>query len=166
MPPPRSTGALTGSDAVIDAVFRRHGALRVRSVEELIDIGHAASILMPGRLPQRNAVTLMAASGGFGVMMADAMSERAGLRLPALDAATRDRIRHVLPMAGTGNLIDATAQMSSRPDILQQLLSALLEDPSRSALVMFMSLSLYNSACAACTWRRWRACARRILSGR
>ncbi len=54
------TGALTGSDAVIDAVFRRHGALRVRSVEELIDIGHAASILMPGRLPQRNAVTLMA----------------------------------------------------------------------------------------------------------
>lgn len=138
------TGALTGSDAVIDAVFRRHGALRVRSVEELIDIGHAASILMPGRLPQRDAVTLMAASGGFGVMMADAMSQ-AGLRLPALDAATCDRIRHVLPMAGTGNPVDATAQMSSRPDILQKLLSALLEDPSGSALVMFMSLSLYNS---------------------
>lgn len=138
------TGALTGSDAVIDAVFRRHGALRVRSVEELIDIGHAASILMPGRLPQRDAVTVMAASGGFGVMMADAMSQ-AGLRLPALDARTCERIRQVLPMAGTGNPVDATAQMSSRPDILQQLLSALLEDPSGSALVMFMSLSLYNS---------------------
>ncbi len=137
------TGALTGSDAVIDAVFRRHGALRVRSVEELIDMGHAVALLLPRRLPTQDAVTLMAASGGFGVMMADAMSQ-AGLRLPALGDATRDRIRNVLPAAGTGNPVDATAQMSSRPDILLKMLAALLDDPSASTLVLFMSLSLYN----------------------
>ncbi|WP_251862986.1 acetate--CoA ligase family protein [Achromobacter sp. Marseille-Q4962] len=138
------TGALTGSDAVIDAVFRRYGALRVRSVEALIDIGHAASLLMPGRLPRSEAVTLVAASGGFGIMMADAMSE-AGLALPALASHTQRRIREAVPTASTGNPVDASAQMSSRPDILLELLGALLDDPSDGTLALFMSLSLYNT---------------------
>ncbi|MGY8526189.1 acetate--CoA ligase family protein [Paracidovorax citrulli] len=138
------TGAMMASDAVIDAVFRRHGALRVRSVEELIEVGHAAALLMPQRLPRNDAVTLLAASGGFGVMMADAMSDE-GLRLPALSEATRARIREAVPAAGTGNPVDATAQMSSRPEILLKMLGALLEDESGSTLVMFMSLSLYST---------------------
>jgi acyl-CoA synthetase (NDP forming) len=138
------TGALTGSDAVIDAVFRRHGVLRVRSVEALIDIGQAASLLMPNRLPRNDAVTLVAASGGFGIMMADAMSE-AGMALPALAPLTQQRILDAVPTASTGNPVDASAQMSSRPDILGKMLTALLEDPSDSALVLFMSLSLYNT---------------------
>ncbi|ANY17729.1 acetate--CoA ligase family protein [Bordetella pseudohinzii] len=138
------TGALTGSDAVIDAIFRRHGVLRVRSVEALIDIGHAASLLMPGRLPRNDAVTLVAASGGFGIMMADAMSE-AGLALPSLAPHTQARIREAVPTASTGNPVDASAQMSSRPDILLKMLTALLDDPSESALALFMSLSLYNT---------------------
>ncbi|MGE6916775.1 acetate--CoA ligase family protein [Achromobacter kerstersii] len=138
------TGALTGSDAVIDAVFRRYGVLRVRSVEALIDIGHAASLLMPHRLPRNDAVTLVAASGGFGIMMADAMSE-AGMALPALAPLTQQRILDAVPTASTGNPVDASAQMSSRPDILGKMLTALLEDPSDSALVLFMSLSLYNT---------------------
>src|SRR5690606_3728924 len=69
------TGALTGSDAVFDAVFRRHGVLRVRSFEELLDVGHAAALLGAARLPATDAVTLVAASGGFGIMMADAIVE-------------------------------------------------------------------------------------------
>ncbi|OZI71795.1 acetate--CoA ligase family protein [Bordetella genomosp. 12] len=138
------TGALTGSDAVIDAVFRRHGVLRVRSVEALIDIGHAASLLMPNRLPRTDAVTLVAASGGFGIMMADAMSE-AGLTLPALAAHTQQRIREAVPTASTGNPVDASAQMSSRPDILHKMLTALLDDPAEGALILFMSLSLYST---------------------
>lgn len=138
------TGALTGSDAVIDAVFRRHGVLRVRSVEALIDIGHAGSLLMPDRLPANDAVTLVAASGGFGIMMADAMSD-AGLALPALAPDTQRRILEAVPTASTGNPVDASAQMSSRPDILLKMLTALLDDPSASSLALFMSLSLYNT---------------------
>ncbi|OZI52859.1 acetate--CoA ligase family protein [Bordetella genomosp. 4] len=137
------TGALTSSDAVFDAVFRRQGVLRVRSVEALIDIGHAASLLMPNRLPQTNGVTLVAASGGFGIMMADAMSE-AGLQLPALADSTKSRIREAVPTASTGNPVDASAQMSARPDILLKMLTALLEDPAESTLVLLLSLSLYN----------------------
>ena len=137
------TGALAGSDAVVDAVFRRHGALRVRSVEALLDIGHAASMLMPGRLPAGDRVVVLAASGGFGIMMADAMT-RAGLALPTLSDATRARIRDVLPLASTTNPVDATAQMSARPDILATLLAAVLDEPGSDATVQFLSLSLYN----------------------
>ncbi|MET0507506.1 MAG: acetate--CoA ligase family protein [Burkholderiaceae bacterium] len=138
------TGALAGSDAVIDAVFRRYGALRVHSVETLLDIGQAASLLMPDRLPKGERVTLMAASGGFGIMMADAMT-RAGLSLPALAETTRARIREALPLAGTHNPVDASAQMSSRPDILLKLLSAVIDEPGSDATVLFLSLSLYNT---------------------
>ncbi|MCP3707027.1 acetate--CoA ligase family protein [Paraburkholderia sp. CNPSo 3274] len=138
------TGALAGSDAVIDAVFRRHGALRVRSIEEMLDVGHAASLLLPSRLPQTDTATLVAASGGFGIMMADAMSE-AGIGLPPLAPSTRARINEAVPTAGTNNPVDASAQMSSRPDILLKMLTALLDEPNGSTLVLFMSLSLFNS---------------------
>lgn len=138
------TGALAASDAVIDAVLRRHGALRVRSHEDLVEIGQALSQLLPGSLPRKPAVTLVAASGGFGIMMADAMSE-AGLALPALADATRARIHKVLPGASTNNPVDASAQISSRPDILFEVLSALQEDPGEATTVLFLSLGLYSS---------------------
>jgi len=138
------TGALAGSDAVIDAVFQRHGALRVRSHEDLLEVGQAVAQLAPARLPREAAVTLIAASGGFGIMMADAMSQ-AGLALPPLAEATRQRILQALPGAGTHNPVDASAQISSRPDILFEVLSALQEAPGQATTVLFLSLALYSS---------------------
>ena len=137
------TGALTGSDAVFDAVLRRHGVLRVRSFEELLDVGHAAALLGLKRLPTTNAVTLVAASGGFGIMMADAMVE-AGMTLPELEDTTKAQIREAVPTAGTNNPVDASAQMSARPDILLKMLTALQNDASGSTLVLLLALSLYN----------------------
>ncbi|UWR39503.1 acetate--CoA ligase family protein [Sulfitobacter sp. W074] len=138
------TGALAGSDAVIDAVFRRHGALRVHSIEDLLDVGHATSQLMPGRLPAGNRLTLVAASGGFGIMMADAAS-RIGFTLPELSESTKAMIRDTVPTAGTENPVDASAQMSSRPDILFKMLSALMEEANTDATLLFLSLSLNNA---------------------
>lgn len=138
------TGALAGSDAVIDAVFQRHGALRVRSHEDLLEVGQAVAQLAPARLPREAAVTLIAASGGFGIMMADAMSQ-AGLALPPLAEATRQRILQALPGASTHNPVDASAQISSRPDILFEVLSALQEAPGQATTVLFLSLALYSS---------------------
>lgn len=137
------TGALTGSDAVFDAVFRRYGVLRVRSFEELIDVGHAAALLRAERLPTTDAVTLVAASGGFGIMMADAMVQ-AGMTLPQLADSTRALIREAVPTAGTNNPVDASAQMSARPDILLKMLAALQNDANGSTLVLLLALSLYN----------------------
>jgi acyl-CoA synthetase (NDP forming) len=109
-----------------------------------VDVGHATALLSPNRLPRNDAVTLVAASGGFGIMMADAMSE-AGLSLPPLHETTCARIREAVPTAGTHNPVDASAQMSSRPDILLKMLAALLDDPADSVTVLFLSLSLFNA---------------------
>lgn len=138
------TGALAGSDAVIDAVFRRHGALRVRSHEDLVDLGQAVAQLLPDRLPTGPEVTPIAASGGFCIMMADAMSA-AGLQLPPLDAATQARIQRALPTASTHNPVDASAQISSKPETLREVLSALQEAPGAGVTVLFQSLGLYSS---------------------
>jgi len=137
------TGALASSDAVIDAVFRRYGALRVDSIEALLELGHAASILLPGGLPQGNRITVLAASGGFGIMMADA-TVKAGLTLSTLGQSTKDRIRQVLPLAGVNNPVDATAQVSARPEVLFGMLSALMEDDGADVTQIFLSLALYN----------------------
>ncbi|MCQ4161852.1 acetate--CoA ligase family protein [Roseomonas sp. GC11] len=136
------TGALAGSDAVFDAVFHRAGVWRVRSVEQLLDLGHAAAVLGTERLPRGRRTVLLTASGGFGVLLADAASA-AGLELPALSEATQRRILDIVPYAAPRNPVDATAQMGSRPDILSGILSAILEDEQCDALLLLLSSSLY-----------------------
>ena len=135
------TGALAGADAVFDAVFARAGVWRVRSIEQLIDLGHAASVLGT-RLPLGPGVALMTASGGFGVLLADAASA-AGLSLPRMSEATQQRILKAVPYASPVNPVDATAQMSSRPEILSEVLSAVLEDPGSDSIVLLLSSGLY-----------------------
>ncbi len=128
------TGALAGSEAVFDAVFRRTGAWRVRSLEQLVDLGQAAVVLDERRMRGRR-VTLLVASGGFGVLLADAASA-AGLTLPEPSAATQARITAVVPYASPRNPVDATAQMGARPEILAEILSALMEDGGSDALIL------------------------------
>jgi acyl-CoA synthetase (NDP forming) len=135
------TGALAGSDAVFDAVFRRAGVVRVHSVEALLDLGQAAAVLGE-RLPRGKRVMLLTASGGFGVLMADAASA-AGLELPMPSETTQRRILAAVPYASPRNPVDATAQMSARPEILAEILGALVEDESCDALLLLLSASLY-----------------------
>jgi acyl-CoA synthetase (NDP forming) len=135
------TGALAGSDAVFDAVLARAGALRVRSIEELINLGDAASMLLPDRLPRGPRVALLTASGGFGILLADA-AHAAGLSMPELSQATQRAILDVVPFASAKNPVDATAQMSSRPEMLQKILSAVVADDTCDAVLMPLPLSL------------------------
>lgn len=135
------TGALAGSDAVFDAVFARSGAVRVYSVEELVSVGHVASMLLPDCLPKRPRVALLTASGGFGILLADAMSA-AGLSVPELSPATQKRVLDVVPFASARNPVDATAQMSSRPEMLSKILTAIVEDDGCDAVVLLLASSL------------------------
>ncbi len=136
------TGALAGSDQVFDAVFRRCGALRVRSIEQLVDLGQAIVALGPDRLPKGRRVAVLVASGGFGVLLADAASA-CGLTLPEPSAATQARITEIVPYASPRNPIDATAQMSSRPEILRDILFAVMQDGAFDTLIVLVSSALY-----------------------
>lgn len=136
------TGALAGSDQVFDAVFARYGAWRVRSLEQLVDLGQALVALGPDRLPQGRRVAVLVASGGFGVLLADAASAH-GLTLPAPSEATQQRITEIVPYASPRNPIDATAQMGAKPEILREILAAILRDESFDTLIVLVSSALY-----------------------
>ncbi|HEU5301885.1 MAG TPA: acetate--CoA ligase family protein [Acidimicrobiia bacterium] len=86
------TGHLTGSDAVVSAVFRQFGIIRVDGLDELLDTSAALARTMPASPPRWGdagpGVCIYAVSGGTGAHMADLVSA-AGLRLPPLSDETQ-----------------------------------------------------------------------------
>jgi acetyltransferase len=69
------TGALTGSDEVLDAAFRRVGALRVGTIAEVFDM---ADVLSKQPRPRGPRLAIITNAGGPGVLAADALLERRG----------------------------------------------------------------------------------------
>ncbi len=89
------TGHLTGSDAVVSAVFRQLGVTRVDGLDELLDTSASFARTQPATPPKWGpkgpGVCVYAVSGGTGAHMADMVSA-AGLRLPPLTRATQDAL--------------------------------------------------------------------------
>ena len=87
------TGALTGSDAVLDAVVRRCGALRVDSLDDLF---HMAEVLEKQPRPLGPRLTIITNAGGPGVIAAEALVA-AGGELAELAEETRQALDRLLP---------------------------------------------------------------------
>jgi len=101
------TGSMAGSDAVYDAAIRQSGAIRVRSVDDLIDQCIAFSSLPPARGRRMLIVTN---SGGPGVLAAD-QAEEAGLEVGEPSQAAQERLREFLPAhCSLKNPIDLTVE--------------------------------------------------------
>lgn len=97
------TGALTGSDAAIDAAFRRCGVVRVNTIAELF---HISETLARQPRPQGPRLTILTNAGGPGVLAADTLLLEGG-QLAELDAGTLQRLDGVLPAHWSrGNPID------------------------------------------------------------
>ncbi|MCC6000798.1 MAG: acetate--CoA ligase family protein [Pararhodobacter sp.] len=135
------TGGLAGSDRVFDAVFSCHGVVRVQSLEELVEVGTAVATIGSRHVGNRPSAAMIAASGGFGVMMADAAAAH-GVGVNTLGAAAQARIRQALPLAAAANPIDATAQMSASPDVLETLLDAALGDDANTTVCLMLAMGM------------------------
>ena len=97
------TGALAGSDAVYDAVFRRAGMLRVYSLEELFD---AAETLASGCKPKGDRLAILTNGGGIGVLATDALIDQGG-RVTEFSTETLEALDQVLPPIWShGNPVD------------------------------------------------------------
>lgn len=97
------TGAMTGSDDVLDAAFERAGVLRVDTIEELFDM---AEVLAKQSLPQGPALAVVTNAGGPGALATDALV-RAGGEMAALAATTLERLDQCLPAHWShGNPVD------------------------------------------------------------
>lgn len=129
------TGALAGTDAVTDAAIRQFGAVRVDGFDDLLD---AAGACLQGRLPSRPTLGIVTGSGGLGILTADAAAAL-GLEVPALPAASQDRIRDFLPHAGLRNPIDVTAQAVNDPALFGRCLDIALHDGGYGACIIILS---------------------------
>jgi len=70
------TGALAGSDEVLNAAFRRCGVLRVDNISDLFDMAEVLS--KQPKLPQGNRLIILTNAGGPGVIATDAFIEGGG----------------------------------------------------------------------------------------
>src|SRR5690606_31650342 len=100
------TGSLAGSDEVYDAAFRRAGALRVFTLEELFD---AAQTLSTATALPRNGggrLAILTNGGGLGVLATDALIDQGG-QLAELSQETIERLDGLLPVTWSrGNPVD------------------------------------------------------------
>lgn len=131
------TGSLVGDDAVVDAVFRQNGVIRVDSLEDLIIT--AGLLAASGPLPGAR-FGFITASGGASEIIADRADDE-GIEIPELAPETVERLRQVVPpFAATQNPVDVTGYVLINRDLLREALTAAHDDPSLDALVLVSDL--------------------------
>jgi acetyltransferase len=124
------TGALAGSDIVVDAAIRRAGMLRVDTLSELFI---AAETLSRFRGNQAGELFMMTNGGGAGVMAADAAA-LAGVPLGGLGSEVLARLDAALPANWShANPVDIIGDAPI--ERYTATLSALLADPKVGALL-------------------------------
>lgn len=133
------TGRLAGADRMFDAVFREFGAIRVHSVEEMLDVCFELANLAPGQLPRGRRLAAATFGGGSGVLAAD-ICAREGLAVPPLSPETRRALAHLLtPLAATDNPVDLTPQSINDPKwraLLPEALKCIVDDPGVDSFLL------------------------------
>lgn len=101
------TASLAGSLQIFDALCKQAGAIRVESLEELVDTAVAFRFVKKLNGPR---VVVVGGGGGASVLAADDLNA-AGLELPALLPETQEELAKVTHEAGTSirNPIDTTS---------------------------------------------------------
>ena len=88
------TGAMTGSDAVLDAALRQSGVLRVDTIEELFNM---AEVLAKQPLPTGRRLGIVTNAGGPGALATDALVLGQGV-LAELSMKTLKELSALLPL--------------------------------------------------------------------
>lgn len=119
------TGALTGSDEVLDAAFRRTGVLRVNSIA---DIFYMSEVLSKQPRPKGPNLALLTNAGGPGVLAADGLIG-AGGKLAKLSPESITALNQICPPHWSkGNPIDIIGDAS--PERYKNALDVVMKDPN------------------------------------
>jgi len=128
------TGALTGSDEVLDAAFRRCGILRVHNIADLF---YMAEVL--GRQPRPNGprLTILTNAGGPGVLATDALVANGG-ELADLSPESLRRLDEFLPAHWShNNPIDVLGDAD--PERYAHALEIASQDPNSDGLLVILA---------------------------
>jgi acetate---CoA ligase (ADP-forming) len=125
------TAAMTGADALYEALFRQYGVIRVRDYDELLETSH---LLACSRKPKKGGVAVVSHSGGISSLTADLLGA-GGLNLPALSERARSGINAILGDFGwAANPADVTG--FARREEFAQIMDYLIEEPEVGTLVV------------------------------
>ena len=128
------TGALAGSDAVLEAAFRRVGILRI---DDIGDIFQMTEVLSRQPRPSGSRLTIVTNAGGPGIIAADALIAL-GEELAPLTIQTTEALSNVLPMHWShGNPIDVIGDAG--PDRYEHALKIASKDPSTDGILVIMT---------------------------
>jgi len=117
------TGALTGSDEVLDAAFRRTGVLRVNSIA---DIFYMSEVLSKQPRPKGPRLAILTNAGGPGVLAADGLIS-AGGKLAKLSPESMDALNALCPPHWShGNPVDILGDAG--PDRYSRALDIVMRD--------------------------------------
>jgi len=137
------TGALVGDDRVVDAVFARHGVIRVDTIESMLVTAGVAAHTGPLARPGVGVVSI---SGGACDILAD-LAQAAGAALPEFTAETTERLRTVMPSYGSvHNPLDITGAAILDPSLWEEAVAAVGNDPNVGVVVAVNSLPWRDSS--------------------
>ena len=91
------TGSLAGTDAVWEGIIRQAGAIRVYSIEEMVDMLVALLRMTPPKGPN----TCVIGTGGGASVMATDEIERAGLRMARMPPEIREKLKEFIDLANS-----------------------------------------------------------------
>ena len=128
------TGSLAGSDAVLDAAFRRCGILRVKTIA---DVFYMADVLGKQPRPSGPKLTIVTNAGGPGVLATDTLVEFEGA-LAELSPSTIEELDRLLPAHWShANPIDVLGDASA--DTFLKATELALADPSTDGLLAIVT---------------------------
>ena len=128
------TGALTGSDEVLHAAFRRSGVLRVNSIADLF---YMAEVLAKQPRPKGPRLMILTNAGGPGVLATDALILGGGT-LAELAPETTEGLNKLLPPHWShGNPIDILGDASA--ERYAQAVEIAAKDPNSDALLAILA---------------------------
>jgi acetate---CoA ligase (ADP-forming) len=129
------TASLVGSEQTFLALARQYNVCLAESLDDLICLAYTFGFAaLPGG-PRTGVIT---ASGGAGILMADAADD-VGLQMPPLPADVQAELRAVWPAAGVGNPIDTTGQVVNDRQLLSEFLQVVLRARTFDSLIVFLS---------------------------
>jgi acetyltransferase len=128
------TGALTGSDEVLDAAFRRSGVLRVHTIADLF---YMAEVLSKQPRPKGPRLTIVTNAGGPAVLATDSLIANSG-QLTSLSDTSLQALDQFLPAHWSHNnpidiLGDADAERYAKA------LEIATNDPNSDGLLVILA---------------------------
>jgi acetyltransferase len=127
------TGALAGSAAAFDAVAGAAGAIRVRTLDDVVEV---TEYMLHAKLPGGTGVGAITFSGGLRGLILDA-AERNGLSVPDLSPKSQSTLESMLGAgSAVGNPLDGGFGVLTSEETYRKSIETVLADPGIDILLL------------------------------